>query len=64
MVTTADAQQRFMRRDIPPDVLAVSPVSVAPRHGARGLSLPLNIIATIVSYVCPFKIPLDVLRWN
>jgi len=53
-----------MRRDIPPDVLAVSPVSVAPRHGARGLSLPLNIIATIVSYVCPFKIPLDVLRWN
>jgi len=64
MVSTVDEQQRFMRRDLPPEVLAVSPVSVAPRHGARGLSLPLNIIATIISYVCPFNTYHNVWRWD
>lgn len=41
----------FMGREIPPEVLAVSPVSSHPRHSSRGLSLPLNILALIISYV-------------
>lgn len=42
-----------LRRDVPPEVLAVSPVPSHPRNqnGGRGISLPLNIIAIIISYV-------------
>jgi hypothetical protein len=40
-----------MRSEIPPDVLAVSPVPTYPRQGTQGLPLPLNIVASIVSYV-------------
>ncbi|KAL1296571.1 hypothetical protein AAFC00_000069 [Neodothiora populina] len=41
-----------LRRDVPPEVLAVSPVSTHPgMQGARGLSLPLNVIASIISYI-------------